>query len=194
MAGCADMKHKLIAELDQRLAKLVLGTVDVRSSNEAGFTDAVRLSTPIRTKFRHNQDRLILTTFFKEIELDTNKAVWGVKETMKALSMDLVSEVIVAERCDVRRFVLRNTLNGITVTKYATESGAANPSFSVDSPDVKWEVLEDGLVLEWLKDNHATAQLQIVLDHTEEGARFASGGGVGCLLRYAVDLDDNDTE
>jgi len=189
VAGCADMKHKLMVELDPRLAKLVLGAVDVRSSNEAGFTEAVRLSSALRTEYRTNQDRMILTAFFKELELNTNKAVWGANETMKALSLDLVSDIVVTDRCALHHYLLRNTVTNSTIIKVATETQAAHPSFTVDSHETKWEIVEDVLLCEWLTGDSVGAgvQLHFVSDHTSEGSRFSSGGGVGCLLRYAVD-------
>lgn len=74
-AALADM-------LDRRLADIVLKKVDVSYGGENGFNQAIALSADSLANVKFIQERELINKYFDEINQDTGKFCFGVKDTM----------------------------------------------------------------------------------------------------------------
>lgn len=106
--------------------------------------------------------------------------------------MGAVETLIVWESLDVNRYTLMNTVTGETETKVMTrEQEQAPGAFKDEASGAELEVQAKAPLLEWLADSYKKfgCQLEFVTNKSQEGSQFCRGfGGIGGLLRYAVDL------
>lgn len=58
------------------------------------------------------QEKRLIAKFFEEISQDTNKYVFGVKDTLMCLDMGAVETLLVWESLDCDRYELNNTVTG----------------------------------------------------------------------------------
>jgi len=123
---------------------------------------------------------------------------FGVKDTLAALELGAVEELIVWEALDINRFVLKNKETGAESTAYLNEKQEKDGTFLKDPLGVELEVVDKISLLEWLANNFKSfgAKLQFVTNKSQEGSQFVRGfGGIGGLLRYQLDfltMDTND--
>ena len=68
--------------LDRRLAEIVLKKVDVSYGGENGFNQAIALSADALSNVKFIQERELINRYFDEINQDTGKFCFGVKDTM----------------------------------------------------------------------------------------------------------------
>jgi len=89
-------------------------------------------------------------------------------------------------------------LEGNTKVLYYTKEQAAVPGAFKDAASGKdFEVQEKVQVVEWMAENYKKygCTLSFVTDRSQEGAQFVKGfGGIGCLLRWPLDLTNVEVE
>ncbi|KAJ3328026.1 hypothetical protein HDU93_001708 [Gonapodya sp. JEL0774] len=118
-------------------------------------------------------------------------ALEGVAETV------IVWEGLTAERWIVRDAAtgeesVRLVEAGVDTSITKRNEALAGPSAST-TPDL--EIVSQSLLVDWLAESHKElgCSLVIVTDKTPEGTQFVKGfGGIGAVLRYKVDLGDED--
>ncbi|KAL0035960.1 hypothetical protein WJX77_009601 [Trebouxia sp. C0004] len=165
LAGSADFKTELSQSdmFDGRLQAAILAVVDVSYGGENGFNQAIELSADTLANVKFVQEKRLISKFFDEISQDTSKYVFGVADTLQCLEMGAVETLVVWEDLQVYRYTLMNSTSGDTDIKHLSNEQAADDSHFKD---------KDGNIL-------------------EEGSQFCRGfGGIGGLLRYAVDLSE----
>lgn len=137
------------------------------------------------------QEKRLISKFFDEISQDTGKIVFGVADTLSCLEMGAVETLIVWESLDVGRYTLQNSATGETDVKLMTPEQAAAPGAFVDpATGAELEVQDKTPLLEWLANNYKKfgCAMEFVTNRSQEGSQFCRGfGGIGGLLRYAVD-------
>ena len=117
--------------------------------------------------------------------------------------MGAVETLMVFESLDVVRYSVMNSVSGEAEVKLMTPAQAsAAGAFRDESTGAELEVQESTPLLEWLAENYKKfgCALEFVTNKSQEGSQFCRGfGGIGGLLRYAVDpaqfeaaLDDGD--
>ena len=82
---------------------------------------------------------------------------------------------------------------GETDIKHLSNEQAADDSHFKDKDGNILEVQEKPSMLEWLANNYKKfgCALEFVSNKSQEGSQFCRGfGGIGGLLRYAVDLSE----
>lgn len=164
-------------------APLIYG-MPVNRIELAGKYDVYDLCVPLTSSF--NTCGMIVHNCF------------GVKDTLAALELGAVEELIVWEALDINRFVLKNKETGAESTAYLNEKQEKEGTFLKDPLGVELEVVDKLSLLEWLANNFKSfgAKLQFVTNKSQEGSQFVRGfGGIGGLLRYQVDfltMDTND--
>lgn len=194
LAGSAEFKNDLsVSDLfDPRLKAIVLSIVDVSYGGENGFNQAIELSADALANVKFVQEKRLISKFFDEISQDTGKFVFGVADTLACLEMGAVETLIVWESLDVNRYTLMNTVSGATEIKVMTKDMEALPdAFKDAETGAELEVQSKSSLLEWLADSYKKfgCQLEFVTNKSQEGSQFCRGfGGIGGLLRYAVDL------
>jgi len=194
LAGSADFKNVLSGSelFDIRLQSIIMAIVDVSYGGENGFSQAIELSADTLANVKFVQEKKLISRLFDEISKDTGKYVFGVEDTLQCLEMGAVETLIVFESLEVYRYSLQNTATGETVVKHLTEEQAKDSKhFHDEETGVELETKEKELLVEWIAEQYKNfgAVLEFVTDKSQEGSQFNRGfGGIGGLLRYAVDL------
>ena len=74
------------------------------AGGENGFNQAIELSADTLANVKFVQEKRLISKFFDEISQDSNKFVFGVKDTLTCLDMGAVETLIVWENLEVNRF------------------------------------------------------------------------------------------
>ena len=110
LAGSADFKAELMRSdlFDQRLSRIVIKMVDVSYGGENGFNQAIELSSDTLGSVKLMKEKKLLQRYMDEISQDTGKYCFMVEDTLKALDLGAVEDLIVWDNLEINRFVLRN--------------------------------------------------------------------------------------
>lgn len=194
LAGSADFKAELMRSdlFDQRLQKIVLKLFDVSYGGENGFNQAIELSADTLGSVKLMKEKKLLQKYMDEISQDTGKYCFMVDDTLKALELGAVEDLIVWENLDINRFVLRNASTGENTILHLSKEQEQNDKFFHDpETNVELEVIEKESLVEWLANNYKNfgCNLEFVTDRSGEGTQFSKGfGGIGGILRWKVDF------
>ena len=194
LAGSADFKAELMRSdlFDPRLAKIVIKMVDVSYGGENGFNQAIEFSADTLGSVKLMKEKKLLQKYMDEISQDTGKYCFMVEDTLKALDLGAVEDLIVWENLEVNRYVLRNTSSGEEKIVHLNVEQEKNESFFHDPvTGVELEVVEKESMVEWLANNYKNfgCNLEFVTDKSGEGTQFVKGfGGIGGILRWKVDF------
>jgi len=198
LAGSAEFKLKLNQSdlFDPRLQVIVNKVVDVSYGGENGFNQAIELAADSLANVKFIKEKKLLSKYFAEISQDTGKFCFGAKDTMTALEMGAVEELIVWENLSIQRYVLRNPATQTeTVAILNEKQEKAAENFRAEQTGVELEVKDKQPLVEWLANNFKQfgCQLNFITNKSQEGSQFCKGfGGVGGLLRYKVDFQSMD--
>lgn len=185
LAGSADFKSELQTSdiFDQRLAKIIIKSVDVSYGGESGFNQAIELSAETLGSVKLVQEKRLLQGYFDEISQDTGKYCFMVEDTLKALELGAVETLIVWENLDIDRITLdNNEVLHLTKEQQLTRLKEA---------ESQYEVVESISLVEWFANNYKNfgTTLEFVTNRSQEGSQFCRGfGGVGGILRWRVDF------
>lgn len=81
----------------------IIKTVDISYGGESGFNEAIELAADTLTDVKFIKEKKLIGSFFDEISRDTNKAIYGVQETLSALEMGAVETLICWENLAINR-------------------------------------------------------------------------------------------
>ena len=194
LAGSADFKSELMRSdlFDLRLKKIVIKMVDVSYGGLNGFNQAIEYSADTLGEVKLMKEKKLLQQYMDEISQDTGKYCFMVEDTLKALDLGAVENLIVWENLDINRYVLRNTSSNEERTVYLnTEQEKNESSFHDSETGVELEVQDKQPMVEWLANNYKDfgCKLEYVTDRSGEGTQFVKGfGGIGGILRWKVDF------
>eukprot|EP00521_Asterionellopsis_glacialis_P006419 CAMPEP_0195285306 /NCGR_PEP_ID=MMETSP0707-20130614/3186_1 /TAXON_ID=33640 /ORGANISM="Asterionellopsis glacialis, Strain CCMP134" /LENGTH=458 /DNA_ID=CAMNT_0040344779 /DNA_START=96 /DNA_END=1472 /DNA_ORIENTATION=+ len=194
LAGSADFKSELMRSdlFDQRLQKIVIKMVDVSYGGEHGFNQAIELAADTLSNVKLMKEKKLLQQYMDEISRDTGKYCFMVDDTLKALELGAVEDLIIYDNLDVNRYVLRNSSTSEDKIVHLTKEQEANETFFHDQDTgVELEVIEKESMVEWMANNYKNygCNLEFVTDRSGEGTQFVKGfGGIGGILRWKVDF------
>lgn len=194
LAGSADFKAELMRSdlFDQRLQKIVIKMIDVSYGGENGFNQAIELSADTLGTVKLMKEKKLLQRYMDEISQDTGKYCFMVDDTLKALDIGAVEDLIIWENLEVHRFRVRNTSTSEETILHLTKEQEANDNFFHDNETgVELEVVEKESLVEWMANNYKNfgCNLEFVTDRSGEGTQFVKGfGGIGGILRWKVDF------
>lgn len=194
LAGSADFKSELMRSdlFDLRLKKIVIKMVDVSYGGLNGFNQAIEYSADTLGEVKLMKEKKLLQQYMDEISQDTGKYCFMVEDTLKALDLGAVENLIVWENLDINRYVLRNTASNEERTVYLNPEQEKNESsFHDPETGVELEVQDKQPLVEWLANHYKDfgCQLEYVTDKSGEGTQFVKGfGGIGGILRWKVDF------
>ena len=194
LAGSAEFKQQLMRSdlFDQRLSKIVIKMVDVSYGGEQGFNQAIEYSADTLGAVKLMKEKKLLQKYMDEISLDTGKYCFMVDDTLKALELGAVEDLIVWENLEMSRYVLRNSSSSEEHIVHLTPEQEKNEKFFQDKETgVELEVVEKESMVEWLANNYKDygCKLEFVTDKSGEGTQFVKGfGGIGGILRWKVDF------
>lgn len=143
------------------------------------------------------REKKLLTVYFAEIAKESGKYCFGVTDTLQALELGSVEELIVWEALDINRLILKHKETGAEKTVYVTERQEKEGKIFKADDGSDLETVQRETLLEWLANNFKSfgAKLQFVTDKSQEGSQFCRGfGGIGGILRYQVDFLAHEVE
>lgn len=110
LAGQPDFQTDLSQSymLDPRLKSKIINLVDISYGGKIGFKHAIELAAESLQNGRYIEKELIVR-FFNEISHETGKFCFGVENTLKALQLESVENLICWENVDIQRYVLKTT-------------------------------------------------------------------------------------
>uniref|UniRef100_A0AC35GFB1 ERF1 domain-containing protein n=1 Tax=Panagrolaimus sp. PS1159 TaxID=55785 RepID=A0AC35GFB1_9BILA len=116
---------------------------------------------------------------------DSGKFVFGLQNIWQALEIRAIETLICWENLDISRLKLINA-NGKENVLNLRPNQMSHDNYLVDPNDgSKMELVE---TVSLLYKKFGT-QIEIVTDHSQEGAQFTRGfGGIGGILRYIIDF------
>ena len=194
LAGSADFKSELMRSdlFDQRLSKIVIKMVDVSYGGEQGFNQAIEGSADTLSNVKLMKEKKLLQNYMDEIARDTGKYCFMVEDTLKALELGAVEDLIIWENLDINRYVLRNQSTGEETVVYLNKEQEHNDDFFRDTQTgTELETIEKETMVEWMANNYKNygCNLEFVTDRSGEGTQFVKGfGGIGGILRWKVDF------
>lgn len=198
LAGLAQFKTDLMRSdlFDQRLQRVVITIVDVSYGGEAGFNQAIDLAGAALSNVRFVAEQKLISQFFEEINRDTGKYCFGVRDIMFALDQGAVETLLVYEDLTISRVVVKDPVTEETDTLYITVEDRNNPDIFLSKENgEKLIILEDDELVEWLAEHYRDfgTKLELITDKSEEGSQFCQGfGGVGGILRYKIEVYEGD--
>ena len=177
VAGFADMKSDLAKSnfLDKRLSEIIVASIDLSCGGERGFDEAICKSAEILGNVRLAEESKLLQRFFEEIERGSGLCCYAAEDTLAALEMGAVSDLIVWQELCTRRIERQGV-----VTCEQTSASC--------SPELQ-ESEESEALVDWLCDHHQEygCKLHLVSGNTSTGSQFVRGfGGIGGLLRFGL--------
>lgn len=197
LAGSAEFKTQLERSdlLDPRLLNIVIAKVDVAYGGTAGFAQAIELSSDVLSNVKFIAEKKVINKFMHEVEMDSGKFCFGVEDTLRALDMGAVEQLILWEGLEIERVTLRNpnTEAESTVLVNPHQTTKNDKLFKDDETGAELLIVEKEPVLEWIVTNYKSfgAKLDVVSDRSQEGNQFRMGfGGIGGILRYQASFED----
>lgn len=193
LAGSAEFKQKLNTSdlFDNRLRDIVTKVVDVSYGGENGFNQAIELAGDALADVKFIREKKMLSSYFSEISRDSGKFCYGVKDTLQALELGAIEDLIIWENLSTNRYILRHPTTGEKTIHHFNETQEQNPSNFQDREGIELDVEEKISLLEWLTNEYSNfgAALSFVTNRSQEGSQFCRGfGGIGGILRYVVDF------
>jgi peptide chain release factor subunit 1 len=194
LAGSADFKSELMRSdlFDPRLVKIVLKLVDVSYGGEQGFNQAIEMSADTLSNVKLLKEKKLLQKYMQEIVLDTGKYCFMVEDTLKALDLGAVEDLILWDNLEVNRYVLRNAATGVDTVVHLAKEQESNPvNFKDVETGAELETIDKEPLVEWMANNYKSfgCNLEFVTDRSGEGTQFVKGfGGIGGILRWKVDF------
>jgi len=199
LAGLAEFKLDLNQSdmFDQRLAKIVIKTVDTSYGFENGFNQAIEASKETLKNVKFIQEKVLISKFFEEIATDSRKYCYGIRDVLYAIDSSSVLTLIVYENLEINRIVVGSNSVADKVLYLTPSQEKNNLLFKDPETNADLEVKEKVSYVDWLADHYKNmgCSLQFVTDSSQEGSQFVKGfGGIGALLRFVVDFSTLDAE
>lgn len=194
LAGSADFKSELMRSdlFDPRLAKIVLKLVDVSYGGEQGFNQAIEMAADTLASVKLMKEKKLLQKYMDEISQDTGKYCFGVDDTLRALDLGAVEDLIIWDNLNIQRFVLRNqTTSEETVVHLNPQQAQDDSNYRDKETGNELETIDKEALVEWFANNYKQfgCNLEFVTDRSGEGTQFVKGfGGIGGILRWKVDF------
>lgn len=179
LAGPAELKNNVSKSetLDYRLKDKIISIVDTSYGGRTGLNNAILLSADAMNNMSISKERILVENFMKEIAKDSSKYCFGIQDTMYCLELGAVNELIIWEDLELLR----------VVTKEKVE-------YTFDCTQLDSEILQIDTFTDWIAENYKDygTNLHFISDKSQEGSQFCKGfGGIGGILRYAVEMTSN---
>ena len=164
----------------------VLGVLDTSYTGMIGLNELLSRGEDLLAEASVTRERKLLERFFAELSKDSGLAVYGMKETAKALEMGAVDTLMVSEKLDwveaelvcpsckaeALRMLRKEKTRGVLCPKCGNPMNVAGEKDAIE-------------VLEKLAEGVGT-KFELVSTDTREGEQLFEMGGVAGLLRYKL--------
>ncbi len=188
VAGPGPIKNMFIEGdyVQEQYKKKVIGIVDIGTTGEPGLYDAVERGQDFLKNAELSKEKDILQRFFNELQKTHPKVTYGINETVKAVEMGAVDIVIVSEDVDLEE--VEYQCNCGSSKSYVSTEKKNEQLCSVCNRNKKVLGEKDLIeAMEELAQNYGS-EVFVVSSDTREGTQFLALGGIGAILRYAVEV------
>jgi len=120
---------------------------------------------------------------------------FGVADSLKALDAGAVDTLIVWENLDITMYTFKNPNTNVQKVVYLNKEQEKDAKHFHD-PDtqIELEIVDKQPLIEWFAENYKKfgAKLEFITNRSQEGSQFCKGfGGIGGILRYKLELDED---
>ncbi|KAJ3289328.1 Electron transfer flavoprotein alpha-subunit [Borealophlyctis nickersoniae] len=182
LAGPGDLKSDLAKSDHLRpLKPKLVRTVDCAYGGNAGFAQAVSLCVDLMQGSVYVAEEKVLTTFFHGVGSGSGKYCYGAAECVKYLESGIVDRIFLWQDLNLIRTVHSDTTGQVTYITY-------------DPPTPESTGTPLQTYIHTIAKTMGTT-IRLITGNTPLGAQFVRGfGGVGAVLRYAVDVEVDEFE
>ena len=194
VGGSAELKNQLAESemLSSILRELILKLVDVSYGGHNGLNQTITGAADTLANVKFVQEKKQISQFFEQISQNTGLYCFGIKDTMTALEMGAIKQLLLWEDYPLKRYQLYHPVKQENEVIYQDPDKLDLAKFQDTDTGVKLEIKEEELLVDWLSVNYQQfgTELSFITERSAEGSQFCKGfGGIGGMLRWAVDFD-----
>ena len=177
--------------LEYRLKEMVLGTIDASYAGSEGIREAFSKSTELLSDFRMVEEKKMVEELFKHINNNSGLAAYGLKEIIKLLKKNVVSQIIISGDIDLHRIEIKcNRCNNMTeeiveriqvIPKKTELLNLPCPNCKSKDSEATTQDIIDYFALIATKTG---TKIEVVSGKAEHGMMLSSLGKIGAILRY----------
>lgn len=177
--------------LEYRLKEMVLGTIDASYAGSEGIREAFSKSTELLSDFRMVEEKKMVEELFKHINNNSGLAAYGLKEIIKLLKKNVVSQIIITGDIDLNRIEIKcKRCNNITeeiveriqvIPKKTELLNLPCPNCKSKDSEAATQDIIDYFALIATKTG---TKIEVVSGKAEHGMMLSSLGKIGAILRY----------
>ena len=177
--------------LEYRLKEMVLGTIDASYAGSEGIREAFSKSTELLSDFRMVEEKKMVEELFKHINNNSGLAAYGLKEIIKLLKKNVVSQIIITSDIDLNRIEIKcKRCNNITeeiveriqvIPKKTELLNLPCPNCKSKDSEATTQDIIDYFALIATKTG---TKIEVVSGKAEHGMMLSSLGKIGAILRY----------
>lgn len=186
LAGSADFKTDIERSdlMDPRLVRIIGGKYDVGYGGFNGFNMAIEQAKGVMESNKLTKEIEILSKFFEEINKNSNKIIFGFKETMNAYHDGMAEALIINENTNVVRVGIKT--KGSSEIRYEIME---ENKININTGE---EIVEKNSLVDWLLENPLNGTIvYFITDRSSHGSQFVKGfGGFGAFVRFACNTQE----
>ena len=177
--------------LEYRLKEMVLGTIDASYAGSEGIREAFSKSTELLSDFRMVEEKKMVEELFKHINNNSGLAAYGLKEIIKLLKKNVVSQIIITGDIDLHRIEIKcKRCNNMTeeiveriqvIPKKTELLNLPCPNCKSKDSEATTQDIIDYFALIATKTG---TKIEVVSGKAEHGMMLSSLGKIGAILRY----------
>ncbi len=164
----------------------VLGVVDTSYTGEYGLREIITRGEDLLAEASVTRERKLMEKFFTELSKENGLAVYGIKETVKALEQGAVEILLISDSFNWIHAELSCPSCGKTAAKMLKRDGGKK--VQCPSCGTAMEILKETDGSEKLDDlaEQVGTTVEIISTDSREGEQLHEMGGIAGILRYNV--------
>jgi peptide chain release factor subunit 1 len=177
--------------LEYRLQNMIINTIDASYSGAEGIREAFGKSSDILGDFRMVEEKKLVEDLFREINTNSGKGSYGLKEVIEFLKNNVVKVVLITDNTNLHRvegickrckhFQEEIVERPLVIPKKTEFANSPCPGCNAMEVEVNEQDIVDYLELLAAKTG---SQLEVISGSSEHGNMLASLGKIGAILRY----------
>jgi peptide chain release factor subunit 1 len=181
--------------LQYTLKKKVLSIVDTSYTSEAGVEEVVEKSSEVFKGVRYGEEKQLVQKFLYELGHETGKAAFGEKKVQEYLEKGIVDMLLISEKLEGERVVLKckncGNVEEFRGTRYEAHAVinelTTRPCKNCGKPML--EATDHGDIIDSFLEyaEKSASKVEVISEETEEGRMLRdSFGKVAAVLRYGA--------
>ena len=181
--------------INYMLKKKILSIIDTSYTSEMGVEEVVEKSGEVLKGVRYQEEKQMVQKFLYEVGHETGKSTYGEKNVQKYLEKGIVDTLLISEKLEGQRVLLKcrncGAVEEFRGTRY--EADAVKSSLSTrpcqKCGKLNLGVEEEADIVDSFVDfaEKAGTRVEVISEETEEGRMLRdSFGKVAAVLRYAA--------